>query len=170
VRPSPPLCDTVRQGRCQSRDTVPATLVRLTRRALESGRRNLRRGDGRLFYACPRLCRDIRPAGLVTSVAIGPMRPYPPPQHHPEHCSTIPDAVGVRGDKTPPRRLLCTLRPPVSCTLESAYGRRLIGRFQHHHPRSRSWTDTGHAGTLRRKPDSPGRPSTPSHCPPCHHT
>jgi hypothetical protein len=35
--PSPPLCSTVRQGRCQLRDTVPPTPVRLTRRALEGG-------------------------------------------------------------------------------------------------------------------------------------
>jgi hypothetical protein len=35
--PSPPLWGTVRQGRCQLRDTVLPTLVRLTRRALEGG-------------------------------------------------------------------------------------------------------------------------------------
>jgi hypothetical protein len=35
--PSPPLCSTVRQGRCQLRDTVSPTHVRLTRRALEGG-------------------------------------------------------------------------------------------------------------------------------------
>jgi hypothetical protein len=35
--PSPPLWGTVRRGRCQLRDTVPPTLVRLTRRALEGG-------------------------------------------------------------------------------------------------------------------------------------
>jgi hypothetical protein len=36
-RPSPPLFSTVRQGRCQLRDTVSPTPVRLTRRALEGG-------------------------------------------------------------------------------------------------------------------------------------
>jgi hypothetical protein len=36
-RPSPPLCSTVRQGRCQLRDTVPPTPIRLTHRALEGG-------------------------------------------------------------------------------------------------------------------------------------
>jgi hypothetical protein len=82
VRPSPPLCDTMRQGQCQSRDTVPPTLVRPTRCALKRGRRNPRRGDGRLFHACPGLCRDVRPAGPVTSIAIGPVRPSPPPQRH----------------------------------------------------------------------------------------
>jgi hypothetical protein len=35
--PSPPLWGTVRRGRCQLRDTVPPTPVRLTRRALEGG-------------------------------------------------------------------------------------------------------------------------------------
>jgi hypothetical protein len=113
------------------------------------------RGDERLFHACPGLCRDVRPARRVSFVAIGPVRPSPPPQCHLEHCSAIPNAVGVRGDKTPPRRLLCTLRPPVSRTLESTYGRQLNGRFQHHHPRRRSWADTRHAMTLRQKPDSP---------------
>jgi ferredoxin len=35
--PSPPLRGTVRRGRCQSRDAVPPTPVRLTRRALKGG-------------------------------------------------------------------------------------------------------------------------------------
>jgi hypothetical protein len=37
------------------------------------------------------------------------------PRHrkrHPDHYSVIPDAMGVRGGRTPPRRPLCTLRPP----------------------------------------------------------
>jgi hypothetical protein len=37
MRPSPPLSNTVRRGRCEPRDTVPPTSVRLTRRALEGG-------------------------------------------------------------------------------------------------------------------------------------
>jgi hypothetical protein len=149
VRPSLPLCDTMRHGRCQSRDTVPPTLVRLTRRALERGRRNPRRGDGRLCHPCLGLRRDVRLAGPVTSVAVGPVRPSSPSHHHSGHCIAIPDVVGVRDDKTPPLQLLCALRPPVSCTLESAYRQRLHGRLQHRHPRSRSWADTGHATTFR---------------------
>jgi hypothetical protein len=47
------------------------------------------------------------------------VRPPPPSQHHPGHCITTPYTVGIRGDKTPPRRLLCARRPPVSRTLES---------------------------------------------------
>jgi hypothetical protein len=109
VRPSPPLCDAVRHGRCQSRDTVPPTLVRLKRRALERGRWSPRRGDGRLLHTCPELRRDVRPAGPVTSIAVDPVRPSPPSQHHPGHCIAIPYAVGVQSDKTPPRQLLCAL-------------------------------------------------------------
>jgi hypothetical protein len=161
---------TVRQGRCQLRDTVSPTLVRLTRRALERGRRNPRRGDGRLLRARPGRRRDVGPIRRVSSVTISPVRSSPPPQHHPGHCSAIPDVVGLRGGKTPPHRLLCPLWPPVGCTLESAYGRRLKGKFQRHHSRSRSWTDTGYAMTLRQRQDSSGRPSTLLHCPPCHHT
>jgi hypothetical protein len=122
VRPSPPLCDAVRHGQRQSCDTVPPTLVRLMRRALERGQCNPRRGDRRLLHACPGLHCDVRPAGPVTSVAIVAVRPSPPPQHHPGHCITIPCTVGVRGDKTPPRRLLYALQPPISRTLESMYG------------------------------------------------
>jgi hypothetical protein len=105
--------------------------------------------------------RDVGLVRRVSSVTISPVRPSPPPRRHPGHYNAILNAMGVRGDKTPPRQLLCAVRPPVSCTLELAYGRRLNGRFQHHHPQSRSWTDTGHATTLRQKQDLPVRPSTP---------
>jgi hypothetical protein len=160
----------VRSDRRQSRDTVPPTLVRLMRRALEIGRRNPRRGDGRLFHACPGLRRDVRPAGPVTSVAVGPVRPSPPSRHHPGHCIAIPDAMEARGDGTSPRPLLCLVRPPLSGTLESACGRPPNERPLHHHSRSHSWMDTGHAMTSRQKRDSPGRPFTPRQCTPCLHT
>jgi hypothetical protein len=170
VRPSPPLCGAVRRGWRQSRDAVPSTLVRLTHHALEIGRRNPRRGDGRLLHACPGLRRDVTPAGPVTSVAVGPMRPSTPSRHHPGHCIAIPDAVEARGDGTSPRPLLCLVQPPISNTLESARGRPPNWQPLHRHPRSRSWTDTGHAMTSRRKQDSPGRPSTLRHYSPHHHT
>jgi hypothetical protein len=170
VRSSPPLYGTVRQDQCQLRDTTPPTLVRPMRCTLERGRRNPRKGDRHLFRAFLGPRRDVRLMRCVFSVIIGLVRPSPPSRHHPGHCSTIRDAVGLRGDKTQPRQLLCTLRPPVSCTLESAYGRRLSGRFQHHHPRSRSWMNTGHATTLRPKQDSPGWQSTPQHCAPYRYT
>jgi hypothetical protein len=170
VRPSPPLCDAVRHDRCQSYDTVPPTLVRLTRRALESGRRNPRRRDERLFHTCPGLRRDVRLAGPVTSVVVGPVQPSLPSQRHPGHCITTPYTVGVRSDKTPPRRLLCALRPPVNGTLESACGRPPNERPLHRHPRSCSWTGTGHAMMPHQEQDSPGWPSTPWHYAPYRYT
>jgi hypothetical protein len=93
---------------------VLPTLVRATRRTLERGRRNPRKGDGRLLRARPGRRRDVALVRRVSSVAIGPVRPFLPSRCHPGHCSTIPDAVGLQGDKTPPRRLLCALRPRVS--------------------------------------------------------
>jgi hypothetical protein len=72
------------------------------------------------------------------------------PQHHPGHCITISCTVGGRGDKMPPRRLLCAPWPPVSRTLEPMYGQRPHGRPLHRHPRNRPWTDTGHAMMLAR--------------------
>jgi hypothetical protein len=149
---------------------VLPTLVRTVRRTLERGRQNPQKGDGRLFHARPGRRRDVGPVRRVSFVTIGPVQPSPPPQCHLEHCSAIPDIVGIRGDKTPPRRLLCALRPPVSCTLESAYGQRLNGRVQHHHPRSHPCTDIGQAMTLHQKQDSPGQPSTPQHCASYRHT
>jgi hypothetical protein len=172
VRPPPPLCDVVRHGQKQPRGTVPPTPVRPMRRTLEKGWQSPRREDGRLLHARIGLCRDVGPAGPVTSVAIGPVRPSPPSptpsralHHHPQHCGG-----GGRGDKTPPRRLLCAPRPPVSRTLEPMYGQRPNGRLLHRHPRSRSWTDTGHAMTPRQIQDSPGQPSTKWHCTPCLYT
>jgi hypothetical protein len=146
---------------------VLPTLIRPTRRTIKGGRRNPRKGDGRLFRARPGQRHDVGPVRRVSSVTIGPVWPSLPPRRHPEHCSAIPDAVGVRGNKTSPHLLLCTLRPPISCTLESVYGRRLNGKLLHRHPRSCSWTDTGHAMALRQKRDSPGWLSTLQHCAPC---
>jgi hypothetical protein len=92
VRPSPPLCDTVRHSPQQSCGTMPPTPVRPTRRTIEKGRRSPRREDGRLLHARTELRRDVGPAGPVTSVAIGPVRPSPPSptpsralHHHPQH-------------------------------------------------------------------------------------
>jgi hypothetical protein len=95
------------------------TPVRLTRRTLERGRRSPRRGDRRLLHAHIGLRCDVRPARPDTSIAIGPVRPSLPSQHHPGHCITISNTVGGWGVKTLPRRLLCAQRPPVSRTLEA---------------------------------------------------
>jgi hypothetical protein len=122
------------------------------------------KGDGRLSRAHTGPCRDV---GRVPAVTISPVRPS---RRHPGHYSSIPDVVEARGNRTSPRPLLCPVQPPVSGTLEPARGRPPNGRPLRHYPRSRSWTDTGRAMTSRRKQDSPGRPSTPLHCTPCHHT
>jgi hypothetical protein len=149
---------------------VPPALVWLVHRTLKKGWRSPLKGYGRPSRARPGRCRDVRPVRRVSSVTIGPMRPSPPPRLHPRHCSATPDAVGVRDDKTPPRLQLCTLRLPVSCTHESAYTRRPWKELPHRHPRSRSWTDTGHSTTLCKKRDSPGRPSAPQRCTPYRYT
>jgi hypothetical protein len=85
------------------------------------------------------------------------------PQHHPGHCITILDTVGACGDRMPPRRLLCLVRPHVNGTLESSHEQPLNRRPLRRHPQSRSWTRTGRAMTPCQKQDSPGRPSTPWH-------
>jgi hypothetical protein len=149
---------------------VLPTLVRPARRTLEGGRRNPRKRDGCSTRACPGRRRDVGPVRRISSVSISPVRPSVLPRRNPGHCSVIPDDVRVRDDKTPPRLLLCTLRPPVNRTLESAYGRRPGKKLPRRHPRSRSWTDTGHATTLCQKQDSPGRPSILQHCAPCLYT
>jgi hypothetical protein len=99
--------------------------------------------------------RDAGPARPVTSVTISPVWPSPPSPTPTGHCITISFTVGGRGNKAPPCRLLCALRPPVSRTLELMYERQPNRRPLQPHPRSRSWTDTGHAMTPRQIQDSP---------------
>jgi hypothetical protein len=107
-RPSPPLYVTVRQGQCQLRDTVPPTLIRPARRALERGRWNPRKGYGHLYRARR---RDVELVRRVSSITVSPVRPSPLPRHHPGHCSTIPGAVGGPGrqDVATP----AAVRPPA---------------------------------------------------------
>jgi hypothetical protein len=150
VRPSPPLCDAVRHGQRQSRGTVPPLLYdRCATPSKEDGGALEGRTDD---YATPAQDNAVMSgrqdrSPLSPSVLCGhPRRP----QHHPGHCIIIPNTVEGWGDKTPPRRLLCAPRPPVCRTLEPMYKRRPNGRPLHHHPRSRSWTDTGHAMTPPR--------------------
>jgi hypothetical protein len=65
--------------------------------------------------------RDVGLVERVPSVNSGPVRPSPPLYKHPEHCSTIPGAVGAQDDKTSPYPLLCKLQPSVSLALELMY-------------------------------------------------
>jgi hypothetical protein len=81
--PSPPLFCTVRQGRCQLRDTVPPTPVRLTRHALEGWPA----APSNIFYllmqghAVTSDRRDRSSPSLSTLC------------DHPRHCSTTPGTV-----------------------------------------------------------------------------
>jgi hypothetical protein len=127
-RPSPPLYVTVRQGQCQLRDTVPPTLVRPARRALERRRWNPQKGYGHLYRARR---RDVELVRRVSSITVSPVRPSPLPRHHPGHCSTIPGAVGVQDDKMSPRPPLCDRRPSISPTLEMTHARRPEERLPH---------------------------------------
>jgi hypothetical protein len=105
--------------------------------------------------------RDVGPAGPVTSVAIGPVQPSPLSRHHPGHCITIPHCGGTgRQDAATPAAVRhAASRQPHP--LEPMYGQRPNRRPLQRHPRSRSWTDTGHAMTPRQIQNLPGRPSTP---------
>jgi hypothetical protein len=95
---------------------------------------------------------------------------------HPRHR----DAISATASPSPTlwkravtghcRRRLCLVQPHVNSTLESSHGQPSNRRPLCRHPRSRSWTRTGHAMTPRQKRDSLGRPSTPWHCTPCIHT
>jgi hypothetical protein len=42
------------------------------------------------FYYYTALHCDVRPAGTVFSVAVSPVRPSPPLQHHARHCGDTP--------------------------------------------------------------------------------
>jgi hypothetical protein len=120
---SPPLCNTVRHGQQPPRGTIPPTPVRPAHHTLEKGRQNPQRHDTRLLRARTGQHRDVRIVGAVTSVAISPVRPPPPPRCHSSPCITIPDVVEACGDRTPPRQPLCLVRPHVNDTLESSRGR-----------------------------------------------
>jgi hypothetical protein len=94
--PSPPLFSTVRQGRCQLRDTVPSTP-----RTANTPRPRRGAGDTLEYllraYTGPR--RDVRPAGSVIPVAVDPVRPSPPLPHHARHCGDTPTLLGRTGTR-----------------------------------------------------------------------
>jgi hypothetical protein len=76
---------------------------------------------------------------------------------HPRHCAAIPGTAASSPTLWKPGMMghyhsrRCTSSdPPVSPTLEQAYGWRPNEKLPHHHPRSRSWIDTGLATTLAR--------------------
>jgi hypothetical protein len=79
------MFSTVRQGRCQLRDTVSPTLVRLTRRALEGGPA----APSNIFYVLIQdhvvtSGRRERSSPLLSTLC-----------GHPRHCRTTPDPVAT---------------------------------------------------------------------------
>jgi hypothetical protein len=153
----------VRRGRCQPRNTVLPTSVRLTHRTLERGAGGTLECFSHDYIG---LHSDVRPAGAAFSVAVSPVWPFPPLQHHAGYCDDILDAVVEHRDVTSPRLLLYLVRTPVDGTLEPARGRRLDSQPLCHYPQSCSCTGTGHATTPQQKQDSPGRSTTLWHCSP----
>jgi hypothetical protein len=115
ARPSPPLCDAVRHGQQQPRGTVVPTPVRPARRTPRKDGGAL---EGKVnSHATPmqEQRRDARPAGSVTSVAIGPMRPSPPsptpprPLHrHPRRCRSVRRRDAATPATVPPYGLAST--------------------------------------------------------------
>jgi hypothetical protein len=142
---------------------VPPTLVWPACCTLERGWWNPRKRYEHLYRALTRRRRDVKPVRRVSFVVIGPVPPSRALQHHPRRC-------GSQEDKTSPRPPLCDRQPSVSPTLELTHTQRPEERLPHCHPRSHSWTDTGHAVTLCQKQDSPGRSSTPWRCTLCRRT
>jgi hypothetical protein len=163
--PSPLLFSTVRQGRCQLRDTVPPTPVRLTRRALEGGPV----APSNIFYV------------LIQGHAVTSGRRYRSSPSlstlcgHPRHCRTTPDTVATSRrcwdvqeqdittmatvPRTGPRQRHPRTGPP----------RQPVNQPLHRRPRSRSCTSIGRTTTPQQERDSPGWPSAPQHYSPYLH-
>jgi hypothetical protein len=154
--------------------TIPwhcaTTPVRPMRHTLERGRRSPRREDRRLRHARTGQRRDVRPAGPVTSVAIGPVRPSPPSptpsralHHHPQHCG----GTGRQDAATPAAVRPAAFRLPHP----RAYVQATTERATPTSPPSKSFLDGYRARhDTPQTQDSPGRPSTPWHCAPCLYT
>jgi hypothetical protein len=150
------------QGQCQLRDTVPPTLVRLTRRALEGGPAT----PSNIFYML-----------IQNHPVTSGRRDRSPCRSQP--CAAIPataaprrtlwrclSAVGTHGDKTPPQRPLCHVRASRQRHPRIGPPRRPVNQLLRRSPRSRSCTSTRRTTTPQLERDSPGRPSTPQHCSP----
>jgi hypothetical protein len=134
----------VRQGRCQLRDTVPPTPVRLTRSALEGEPA----APSNIFYMLIQGHdvtsgrRDRSSPSLSTLCG------------HPRHCRTTPNTVAtsqrcwvVRGQDIATTAHCATYGPPVNGTLEPA----------HHGGRSTDHYTAALEAALVRAQDAPRR-------------
>jgi hypothetical protein len=115
--PSPPLWGTVRRGRCQLRDTVPPTLVRLTRRALEGGATTLSNPllvtpQGQTVTSGRRECHPRRCQSYAA---------IPAPAAPRRALLQLLRRCFARGDGTPPRLLLHLVWIIVNGSLEPAW-------------------------------------------------
>jgi hypothetical protein len=145
-RPFPLLFSAVRQGRCQLRDTVLPTLVRLTRRTLEGGPA----APSNIFYVLIQDHAVTSGRRDRSSPSLSALR-----GHH-RHCRNTPDPVatsrrcwGVRGQdvattatvpRTGPRQRHPRTDPP----------RRPVNQPLHRRPRSRPCTSTWRTTSPRR--------------------
>jgi hypothetical protein len=124
----PALCSHTRrcagvvwEGRCHSVTLCRLLPYPLHVAPLERGRRHPRKGYDHLLHTHLGQHRDIRPVERVPSITSDPMRPFLPLYRHPGHYRVIPYTVGTQVDRTSPLPSLCSLRSPVSQTLESVY-------------------------------------------------
>jgi hypothetical protein len=85
-----------------------------------------RRGAGKTleypFRDYTGLRREVRPAQVDFPVAVNPVRPSPPLQHHARHCDDIPMLLEGTGTRHHHDRHCTTYRCPVDGTLEPARG------------------------------------------------
>jgi hypothetical protein len=138
----------MREGRCHSMTLCHPLPFLLHITPLEREQRHHRKGYDHLLHACRGRRRDVRPAGCVSPVTSGLVRPFLPLYRHPRHCNVIPSTAGTQVDGTSPRPPLCGLRTSVSPALEPMY---------EHQPNKSSSTATLEAAPGRAQ-DSPGRP------------
>jgi hypothetical protein len=96
-------------------------------------------------YAGPR--RDVRPAGSVIPVAVSPVRPSPPLQHHDGRCGDIPALLGRTGTRHRHDGHCATYGLPVNGTLE----------LVHHGDRSNNYCTAALEAAPVRAQDTPRR-------------
>jgi hypothetical protein len=96
-------------------------------------------------YAGPH--RDVRPAGSVIPVAVGPVRPFPPLQHHVGRCGDIPVLLGRAGTRHRHNSHCATYGLSVNDTLELA----------HHDGRSTNYCAAALEAAPVRAQDAPRR-------------
>jgi hypothetical protein len=136
---------------------------------LERGRRNPRKGYGRLPRARTGWHRDVELGERVPSANFGPASAIPAAvqpsralHHLPQHCGSS----GRQDTATP-----AVVQPPAFRQPGPQADVRMTIRQEAPMPQptNRSWTGTGLAATFRRKQDSPGWPATPRRCTPYRH-